>query len=210
MTLLGRLLLACLALIAASTVVQAADKSFEKPAPVINFGSSQNVLELKNARSPYRAPGGGTETDGSSWYIVQVSNDSVRPATRVLVAGQPPRAALSVLPRRTRPAILALASSDSGTMVETAPAYGRRAWRVIVPPVSSVGLAIRVGSADTPPALSAWTEPALSSHNRQLAIFMTAVGSLIAAAALITGGLAVLIGHAAPRWVAVTLLLLLL
>ena len=56
-----------------------------------------------------------------------------------------------------------------------------------------------------PPALSAWTEPALSSHNRQLAIFITAVGALIAAAALITGGLAVLIGHAAPRWVALTL-----
>ena len=141
---------------------------------------------------------------------MQVTNDTVRPATRVLLAGQPPRAALSLLPRRTRPAILAVASSDSGTMVETASAYGRRAWRVIVPPVSTVGLAIRVGSADTPPALSAWTEPALSSHNRQLAIFITAVGALIAAAALITGGLAVLIGHAAPRWVALTLLMLLL
>ncbi|MEO8302267.1 MAG: GGDEF and EAL domain-containing protein, partial [Rhizomicrobium sp.] len=55
----------------------------------------------------------------------------------------------------------------------------------------------------------AWTEPALSSHNRQLAIFITAVGALIGAAALITGGLAVLIGHAAPRWVSVTLLFLL-
>ena len=95
-------------------------------------------------------------------------------------------------------------------MVETASAYGRRAWRVIVPPVSTVGLAIQVGSADTPPALSAWTEPALSSHNRQLAIFITAVGALIAAAALITGGLAVLIGHAAPRWVSLTLMMLLL
>ena len=95
-------------------------------------------------------------------------------------------------------------------MVETAPAYGRRAWRVIIPPVTTVGLAVRVGSADTPPALSAWTEPALASHNRQLAIFITAVGALIAAAALITGGLAVLIGHAAPRWVALTLLTLLL
>jgi len=176
---------------------------------MVNFGKTDNALDLKPFLSPYRAPGGGTEADGSSWYIVQVSNDTVRPATRVLLAGQPPRAALSFLPRRSRPAILAVASSDSGTVVETASAYGRRAWRVIVPPVSTVGLAIRVGSADTPPALSAWTEPALSSHNRQLAIFITAVGALIAAAALITGGLAVLIGHAAPRWVALTLLLLL-
>src|SRR5204862_6620799 len=43
----------------------------------------------------------------------------------------------------------------------------------------------------------------------QLAICITAVGGLIGAAALITGGLAVLIGHAARRWVAVTLLMLL-
>lgn len=211
MIFLRRLLLLCLALGLAAGLAHAADKpAAESRAPVVNFGSSENVLELKNALSPYRAPGGGTEADGSSWYIVQVSNDSVRPATRVLIAGQPPRTALSILPRRSRPSILALASSDSGTVVETAPAYGRRAWRVIVPPVSSVGLAIRVGSADTPPAISAWTEPALSAHNRQLAIFITAVGALIAAAALITGGLAVLIGHAAPRWVALTLLTLFL
>jgi diguanylate cyclase (GGDEF)-like protein/PAS domain S-box-containing protein len=197
------------ALIAVPTL--AADKPTPAPqAPLVNFGSTENVMELKGALSPYKAPGGGTEADGSSWYIVQISNDSVRPATRVLLAGQPPRAALSLIPRRTRPAILALASSDSGTVVETAPAYGRRAWRVIVPPVSTVGLAIRVGSADVPPPISAWTEPALSAHNRQLAIFITAVGALIAAAALITGGLAMLIGHAAPRWVALTLLMLLL
>ncbi len=185
-------------------------RAADREANSVNFGSSENVLELKNTLSPYRAPGGTAEPDGSSWYIVQVTNDSVRPATRVLLAGQPPRAALSIIPRRSRPAILAVASSDSGTVVETASAYGRRAWRVIVPPVSTVGLAIQVGSADTPPALSAWTEPALSSHNRQLAIFITAVGALIAAAALITGGLAVLIGHAAPRWVSLTLMMLLL
>ena len=202
----------CLAFSLAALCLTAAFHAFaaDKQANPVNFGSSENVLELKNSLLPYRAPGGTAEPDGSSWYIVQVTNDSVRPATRVLLAGQPPRAALSVIPRRSRPAILAVASSDSGTVVETASAYGRRAWRVIVPPVSTVGLAIQVGSADTPPALSAWTEPALSSHNRQLAIFITAVGALIAAAALITGGLAVLIGHAAPRWVALTLMMLLL
>jgi len=193
----------CLVLFGAVRPACAAD------AKQVNFGRTDNVLDLKPFLSPYRAPGGGTEADGSSWYIVQVSNDTVRPAARVLLAGQPPHAALSLLPRRSRPSILAVASSDSGTVVETASAYGRRAWRVIVPPVSTVGLAIRVGSADTPPALAAWTEPALSAHNRQLAIFITAVGALIAAAALITGGLAVLIGHAAPRWVALSLLMLL-
>ncbi len=210
MTLFRRNDLFHVALFAAFLCVLGPAWAADKPqADLVNFGKTDNVLDLKPFLSPYRAPGGGTEADGSSWYIVQVSNDTVRPATRVLLAGQPPRMALSLLPRRARPSILAVASSDSGTVVETASAYGRRAWRVIVPPVSTVGLAIRVGSADTPPALSAWTEPALSSHNRQLAIFITAVGALIGAAAMITGGLAVLIGHAAPRWVALTLLLLL-
>ena len=178
------------------------------PKPV-NFAGPQNVLPLKPALTSYHAPG-GPEADGSVWYMLPVMNDGVRPAIRVLLAGQPPSAALHLLPRHTRPAILAVASSEAGVTVETAPAYGARAWRVIIPPITTAALAIRVGSADSPPALSAWSEPALSSHNRQLAIFIAAVAALIGAAMLITGGLALLIGHTAPRWVAITLLLLLL
>ena len=208
MTRLRRIAVFCFALAALAT---GASAQGEKPPaatpapPPINFGSNQNVLDLKSSLIIDRAEG-----DDSRWYFVQVTNDSVRPSTRVLLAGQPPSSALALLPRSTRPAIVALAGSDSGTVVETASAYGRRAWRVIVPPVSTVRLAIRVANAATPPPLQAWTEPALSSHNRQLAIFITAVGALIGAAMLITGGLAVLIGHAAPRWVSLTLFLLLL
>jgi diguanylate cyclase (GGDEF)-like protein/PAS domain S-box-containing protein len=208
MTRFRRIAVFCFALAALATGVSAQG---EKPAtappapPPVNFGSNQNVLDLKSSLIIDRA-----EDDGSRWYFVQVTNDSVRSSTRVLLAGQPPSSALTFIPRSTRPAIVALAGSDSGTVVETASAYGRRAWRVIVPPVSTVRLAIRVANAATPPPLQAWTEPALSSHNRQLAIFITAVGALIGAAMLITGGLAVLIGHAAPRWVSLTLFLLLL
>ncbi|HEX4117343.1 MAG TPA: GGDEF and EAL domain-containing protein [Rhizomicrobium sp.] len=179
------------------------------PPPVaVDFGSNDNVINLKPDLTPYHSPG-GPEADGSVWYMVAVTNNSVRPAIRVLLAAQPPRMALRFFPHRTRPAVLAVASSDSGVVVEPAKAYGARAWRVIIPPVTQVGLALRVGNAATPPSLQAWTEPALASHNRQLAVFITAVGSLIAAAALITAGLAILIGHSAPRWVAVTLFMLL-
>jgi diguanylate cyclase (GGDEF)-like protein/PAS domain S-box-containing protein len=179
------------------------------PSPAaVDFGSNDNVINLKPDLTPYHSPG-GPEADGSVWYMLALTNNSVRPAIRVLLAGQPPRMALTFFPHRARPAILAVASSDSGVVVEPAKAYGARAWRVIIPPVTQVGLALRVGNAGTPPSLQAWTEPALASHNRQLAIFITAVGSLIAAAALIMGGLAILIGHAAPRWVALTLFMLL-
>ena len=183
--------------------------AFAADAPhAVDFGAADNVINLRHELTPYHAPS-GLEADGSAWYMLVVTNNSVRPAIRVLLAGQPPRMALRLLPRAARPAILAVASSDSGVVVEPAKAYGARAWRVIIPPVTQVGLAVRVGYAGSPPSLVAWTEPALASHNRQLAVFITAVGSLIAAAAMITAGLAVLIGHAAPRWVALTLFMLL-
>ena len=207
-----RILLAlfcCLSLFCLVGAGIAAAWAADAPVPAqVNFGSTDNLIELKGALTPYHAPG-GAEPDGSTWYMLSVTNNQVRPAIRVLIAGQPPRVALSVLPRSIRPAILAVASSDSGVLVQPADAYGHRAWRVIIPPVTSVGLALRIGAGQTPPSILAWTEPALSSHNRQLAIFVTAVGALIAAAALITGGLAVLIGHTAPRWSAITLFLLL-
>ena len=203
MTILQRLALLCCILLAGAVGAWAQGQPQQ-----VNFGGGENVIELKRALTPYHAPG-GPEADGSVWYMLAVTNNQVRPAIRVLIAGQPPRLALSVLPHSTRPVILAVASSDSGVLVQPADAYGHRAWRVIIPPVTSVGLAVRVGAASSPPSLLAWTEPALASHNRQLAIFVTAVGTLIAASALIMGGLAVLIGHAAPRWSALTLFLLL-
>src|SRR5215469_17791906 len=178
------------------------------PSGAVDFGSNDNAINLKPNLTPYHAPG-GPEADGSVWYMAAVTNNSVRPAIRVLLAGQPPGMALHFFPHHTRPAILAVATSDSGVVVEPARAYGARAWRVIIPPVTQVGIALRVGNGAAPPSLQAWTEPALASHNRQLAVFVTAVGSLIAAAALITAGLAILIGHSAPRWVALTLFMLL-
>src|SRR5580692_11716392 len=178
------------------------------PPHQVNFAASDNVIALKSALTPYHAPG-GAEKDGSLWYMLALTNDQVRPVSRVILAGQPPSMALSILPHSSRPQILAVASSDSGVVVEPAPDYGHRAWRVIIPPVTQVGLALQVLNTQTPPALFAWTEPALAGHNRSLAIFITAVGAFIGAAALITGGLAVMIRHAAPRWVALTLALLL-
>ena len=178
------------------------------PSYQVDFSLPDNVMPLKSALTPYHAPG-GPEKDGSLWYMLALSNKSVRPVSRVILAGQPPSMTLALLPRSSRPQILAVASSDSGVLVEAAPAYGHRAWRVVLPPVTQVGLAMQVLNAENPPALYAWTEPALSGHNRALAIFITAVGSLIGAAGLIMAGLAVLIGHRAPRWSALTLFLLL-
>jgi hypothetical protein len=91
------------------------------PPSAVDFGSNDNVINLKPDLTPYHSPG-GPEADGSVWYMVALTNNSVRPAIRVLLAAQPPRMALSFFPHRTRPAILAVASSDSGVVVEPAKA----------------------------------------------------------------------------------------
>ena len=175
--------------------------------PPINFADPAAVIALTDRLTPYQ---GTAEKDGSSWYMVTVTNDSTHPAIRVLQASEPAGVGLNIFPRATRPAILQVASSDAAVMVEQVSAYGRRAFRAILPPSMSVSLAVRVANADSPPSLLAWTEPALASFNRQMAIFIAAVAGLISAAMLITAGIAVMTGHAAPRWAALAMALILM
>jgi diguanylate cyclase (GGDEF)-like protein/PAS domain S-box-containing protein len=169
-----------------------------------DFASADPVLQLAPALSPYHAAN-GAETDGSVWYMLTAVNESVRPVTRTLLADQPFDAALRVLPRRGRAAIRQVATSDADVFVENAHAYGRYAFRVTMPPATSAELALRISDAATPPQISAWLEPALAAHNKQIAVLFAAVAGLIAAALAIMTGLAVMTGHSAPRWAAAVL-----
>src|SRR5579871_108140 len=163
-------------------------------------------MEIEGALAPYHGPTAGGCTN---WYMLAALNDSDRAATRVLLAGQPPGTGLNIFPAPTRPEIAAVASSDDKVYVERVGAYGRRAFRVTLPPASLSELAVCTINTRQPPSILAWTEPALSQHNRNLAIFVAAVAGLIGAAAAIVGGLAAMSGHAAPRWAAITLFLVL-
>lgn len=173
----------------------------------VNFASTDPVMELSGVLTPYHGPTAGGCTD---WHMLTALNDSDRAATRVLLAGHTPGTGLSLITPATRPQIAAVASSDDKVYVDRLAAYGRRAYRVTLPPASLSQLAICTVNTGQPPSILAWTEPALSQHNRNLAIFLAAVAGLIGAAALIVGGLAAMSGHAAPRWAAITLLLVLL
>lgn len=175
----------------------------------INFAGNISQIELRTALLPYQAPS-GAEADGSSWFMMTAVNDSIRPATRILIAGQPADGGLHFFPLPARPSIRQVASSDAGVTVERAPAYGRSSYRVTIPPATSVALAIRVANGKASPSVLAWAEPALVAHNRKFAIFVAAIAGLIAAAFVIAAGLAVMTGHAAPRWAAITLGLLFL
>src|SRR5271170_1843814 len=74
------------------------------PPHQVNFAASDNVIALKSALTPYHAPG-GPEKDGSLWYMLALTNDLVRPVSRVILAGQPPGMALAILPHSSRPQI---------------------------------------------------------------------------------------------------------
>ena len=195
------------ALSAALVSVAAIAAAAQTDPTLVDFASPDPVLEIRDAMVPYHGPS-GTQPDGSNWYLIRATNSAVRPSSRVFQATQTP--SLRILPRPTRPAIIGVASSDSAVNIENLNAYGRRAYRVIIPPATSVTIVVQVVNASDPPSLRAWTEPALAAHNRQLAIFTTAIWALIGAAALMVGGLAVMLGHAPARWAALTLLLVLL
>ena len=192
----------------------AVSSSAAAPAPatdphVVDLGAASAVIELREALGPYKMPASKSQAS-SQWYTFNADNPSTRPAIRVLQAGQESSVALGIVPRPTRPQIVSLASSDQGVIVETVKAYGGHAYRVTIPPSTKAPLAIQVADGASPPSLLAWTEPALAAHNRQLGIFVAAVAGLIFAAAAIAAGLAVMSGHRAPLWAAITLVLVLL
>jgi diguanylate cyclase (GGDEF)-like protein/PAS domain S-box-containing protein len=179
------------------------------PSGAVDFASDDGILELKTALAPTHGPA-SHEAGAPVWYMITASNSSERPVGRIILAGQPPNEALRILPARSRPAVLNIASSDAQVLVERARSDGRRAFRVTIPAATSATLALQVAYADPQPSILAWAEPALVSHNRQLAVFFAAVAGLIAAATAIMIGLAVMTAHPAPRWAALTLTLVFL
>lgn len=170
----------------------------------VNFADKRMMMELQPSLRPYNARA-GKEPDGSAWYMMTAVNQADRAAARVISAGQPPGAGLRFFPRRGKPSLLQVASSDAGVTVEPARAFGRHAFLVTIPPATSATIAVRVINADPQPSVVAWTVPALVLHNKQLAIFLAAVAGLIAASIAITIGVAVMTAHMASRWAAMTL-----
>lgn len=170
----------------------------------VNFADKRMMMELQPSLRPYNVRT-GKEPDGSAWYMMTVVNQADRAAARIIAAGEPPGAGLRFFPRRGKPMLLQVASSDAGVTVEPARAFGRHTFLVTIPPATSATLAVRVINADPQPSVVAWTVPALVLHNKQLAIFLAAVAGLIAASIAITIGVAVMTAHMASRWAAITL-----
>lgn len=179
------------------------------PRAAVDFASDNGILELRSALTPTRGPA-SHEAGAPVWYMMTATNNSERPISRIILAGQPPNEGLRILPSSARPVVLNIASSDAEVLVEHARSDGRHAFRVTIPAATSATLALQVAYGDPQPSILAWAEAALVSHNRQLAVFFAAVAGLIAAATAIMIGLAVMTAHPAPRWAALTLSLVFL
>ncbi len=198
--------LACLTLL--WTAAMAAPDSANATAKEPDLGGAADVLELKAFLKPFAPP--AAKKEPGTWFTLTVVNFSAKPATRVLHAGQPPSSGLTIIPRARRPMILQVASATPGVVVESSNAYGRKGFVLTMAPSSKATVAVRMTGADAQPSLLAWKDDALAAHNRQIAIFVAAVAGLIAAAAVIAGGVGVMTHHWAPRWAAVSLTAMLL
>ncbi|HEX9159070.1 MAG TPA: hypothetical protein VF835_02485, partial [Rhizomicrobium sp.] len=151
-------LLACLFLLICATWAAYAARP-QNP----DFASPEPVVDLTSTLTPYHAAA-ATENDDSRWFLTTVANRAVRPVTRILLADQPSDAGLRIFPRRGRAAIRQVAASDADVTVENAHAYGRYAYRVVIPPVTSAALALRIANDDATPHVRAWSESAIAAH----------------------------------------------
>ncbi len=174
---------------------------------VVNFGAADAMLDLRPTLSPGQANNAADPEGG--WFTVPVKNESVTPASRVLVASDSPSSGLAAMPLRIRPSLREVAASDSSVVVERVTAYGKRAFRIILPAAHSATLALHFEGASQPPSLYAWTEPALIAHNRRAAILSGVVAGLLGAATAIAAGAAMLTGRRFTIWGAVFLAALL-
>jgi diguanylate cyclase (GGDEF)-like protein len=173
-----------------------------------NLGATDSVLELKANLKPFAAPPGNKEP--GLWFTFSAANFATRPVTRVFQAGQPPSSGLTIVPRAQRPMILQIVTTTPGILIEPSNAYGRKGFRVTIPASAKVNFAVRMAGVGSEPSLLAWTESALSAQRTNIAIFVAAIAGLIAAAAVIAGGVGVMTHHWAPRWAALSLIAMLL
>ena len=163
-----------------------------------NFGAPDAVLNLRPVLTPESIS--GPAEPGAAWYTLNVKNEGARPVSRVLVAGDAPGAGLGISPLRVRPTLREVAASDANVLVERANAYGKRAFRIILPAAHSATLALHFSGVLQRPSLIAWTESALIAHNRRAAVLSGVVAGLLAAAAVFAIGMAAITGRRFTLW----------
>jgi len=168
-----------------------------------DFASSNAVLDLSSLLSANRVT--DPADPNSAWLTVAAVNNGQAPVARVLIADEQPDAALALNAPAGRTYLREVAASDSSVIVERATAFGRNAFRVVVPPVHSATLALHLANVGDVPAVYAWTESAMIAHNRRAAILSGVVAGLLAAAAAFAAGAAAVGSRPFANWAALFL-----
>lgn len=172
----------------------------ENPVKVVDFARPVDVLELRGRLTPFR---GAAETQGRrklSWYLFRAQNSSDLPVSRIVEAEEAHGRNIRLKPYGGRPAIRQVTSASPNLLISRVKAYGSHAYRLRLPPHGSADVAVALTHADDSPSLMAWAESALATHNRWIAVYATTVAVLIAAAACIAGGLALIKHQPSLSW----------
>ncbi len=172
-----------------------------------DFAAPGAILDLSSLVTANRVVDPADPT--AAWFSVPIINNGHVPVKRVVVADESADASLALFAPTGRTRLMEAAVSDSSVTVERATAFGRNAFRVTIPPVHSATLALHVANADDAPALYAWTEGALITHNRQASVLSGVVAGLLAAAAAFAAGAAAMGSRPFAKWAALFLVAIL-
>jgi len=168
------------------------------PAGAIEISAPQPVIDLGPALSRERLTEPGDPR--GSWFSISVQNSQPVPVTRILTAFSPAGLALGFEQFPARPAIAQVIPSDPAAIVESAPAFGANAFRVLLPPRGHATLTVHLENAAARQPVLAWTEPALIANNGQTSILDGLIWGLLTAAVIISSASAAISSRVLAGW----------
>lgn len=168
------------------------------PSRAIEFGAPQPVIDLGPTLARERLSEPGDRR--GSWFSIDVQNTQPAPVTRVLTAFSPAGIALEFEQFPARPAITQVIPSDPMTIVESAPAFGANAFRVLLPPHRNATLTLHLENAASRQPVLAWTEPALIANNRQTSILDGLIWGLLTAGVIVSSASAAILSRMLAGW----------
>jgi diguanylate cyclase (GGDEF)-like protein len=176
--------------------------------PIVDLSAPATVIDSSPALVPSRTE--EAAQSGVLWFTLGVENTSPAPIARVLTVMESPRAGFSGTPFNTRSALRGVAASDASVPIEQAVAFGRNAFRIVLPPNHYATLALQFEGVSGRPVLLAWNEAALIAHNRRVAVLTGLVSGMFTGALAFAAGAAIFTRRPFAKWAAFFIAALLL
>ncbi|HEX5281642.1 MAG TPA: PAS domain-containing protein [Micropepsaceae bacterium] len=168
------------------------------PVGAIDFAAPQPVIDLGPTLSRERLSEPGDPR--GSWFSIGIQNNQPVPVSRVLTAFSPAGLALGFEQFPARPAIAQVIPSDPAAIVESAPAFGTNAFRVLLPAHRNATLTLHLENAAARQPVLAWTEPALIANNRQTSVLDGLIWGLLTSAVIVSSASAAISSRVLASW----------